>query len=103
MARPVNTCAGEPTAVYRLYTESLPGELFLLYIGISDDPYRRLADHRRKWWAADICRIDFDWRCCRRHALEEEARAIRAELPAHNVVGHPVNGRRRSCATPGGR
>lgn len=72
-----------PTAVYRMYDS---GDR-LLYIGQSVNPATRpmqLADHRR--WVTDIARITLAWFPTRQDALAEEARAIRAEMPLHNVA-----------------
>lgn len=71
--------------LYRLWANSGNGWL-LLYVGISNAWHRRLADHNadKDWWF-EVERIDLEQHCCRKHALEAEAEAIRTERPVHNV------------------
>ncbi|MGW5197337.1 GIY-YIG nuclease family protein [Streptomyces spiralis] len=71
------------TALYRLRDAS--GSL--LYVGISEDPLRRWAEHSKdkRWWPL-VTAFTLRWFDSRNRALIAEARAIRAERPLHNVV-----------------
>lgn len=73
-------------AVYRLF--NLDGAL--LYIGITDNPKRRFAQHAQDkgWWYL-VVRWVVEWYPNRDAALAEEARAIREEVPAYNIAGVP--------------
>lgn len=71
----------DKTAVYRLYDE---GGL-LLYVGISNNPWRRFAEHRaEKSWSNDVTDFHLEWFPSRRVALIEEQHAIADEAPLHN-------------------
>lgn len=76
--------APESVAVYRLF--NFDGAL--LYVGISDNPKRRFAQHARDkgWWYLAV-RWEVEWYQDRNAALAEEARAIREEVPAYNLDG----------------
>lgn len=76
-----------PTALYRLYD----AHGWLLYIGITIDPKRRLKEHRRQpWWAEVDCALTtIEWHNCGgRDAEKIEVKAIRAECPWYNHVGY---------------
>jgi hypothetical protein len=73
-----------PAVVYRLYDAAG----VLLYVGISDDPERRMTDHRDNfpWWG-DVAREKTTrvWFKSKEHARSAEGRAIATEHPVHNV------------------
>jgi transcriptional regulator with XRE-family HTH domain len=73
-----------PTAVYRFFD----ADSRLLYVGITCNPKMRFRDHQRlsHWWP-DQQSVTVDWKDTRGEALEEEAAAILAEDPLHNVIG----------------
>lgn len=57
----------------------------LLYVGITNNPTRRLAEHKcRAIWRNEIDRVDVKWIGDRADALEAEAKAIREERPIFN-------------------
>ena len=72
-----------PTCVYRFYD----AEDRLLYVGVTDAPGTRFADHRRKSWWKLAVRNTIVWHDRRRDALVEEASAIANERPIHNTAG----------------
>lgn len=74
------------TAIYRFYDASER----LLYIGITENPRARFADHESKkpWWK-DVTRHSIEWRETREEAEAAELEAIRAERPVWNVAGSP--------------
>jgi predicted GIY-YIG superfamily endonuclease len=75
------------TALYRLYdTDGTP-----LYIGVTDNPDRRFKQHRdtKPWWP-QVARKTIEWHPSRAVALAEEAAAIKAETPVHNIDHNPA-------------
>jgi hypothetical protein len=87
--RPALVAATDPyapgsVAVYRLF--NLDGAL--LYVGVSDTPKRRFAQHAhdKGWWYL-VVRWTVEWYPDRVSALAEEARLILEEVPAFNVAG----------------
>lgn len=72
------------TTLYRLYARS--GRL--LYVGITDDWSKRRVQHAadKDWWhqVDQVALVEFEDRLA---AIDAERRAIRAEQPAHNIVG----------------
>lgn len=75
-----------PTTLYRLFSQG--GDL--LYVGITGDPGRRLGQHadEKPWWPA-VSTIRLEHFADRASAAEAERRAIRTELPAHNLRDVP--------------
>ena len=70
-----------PTALYRHFDAD--GQL--LYIGVTNHPDRRLAEHKcRSSWGGIIASVNLIWFGDRASALVAEARAISAENPVHN-------------------
>lgn len=67
-------------AIYRLFDEE--GEL--LYVGVSNDPYRRLRDHRRKFWGKVVASVTVEWFDTRIEAQRAEIWAICDEEPSFN-------------------
>ena len=69
-------------ALYRFYGDT--GQL--LYVGITHDPGKRLAQHTatKHWWSA-VRGISLDWYSSREDALAAERRAIKVERPLMNV------------------
>ncbi|MFJ6561964.1 GIY-YIG nuclease family protein [Streptomyces sp. NPDC091412] len=74
-----------PAAVYRLWA----ADGTLLYIGSSYTPEERSKAHSHTVWGHLVARRTDEWHPSRWRAYDEEARAIAAEDPAHNVVGTP--------------
>lgn len=69
-------------SLYRMFDET--GQL--LYVGISVDPGRRLAQHRsdKPWWGEAVT-ISVQPMPTRAAALEAEREAIKNERPVHNT------------------
>lgn len=79
------TPTSRPAAVYRLWAE----DGTLLYIGSSYTPEERAKAHSHTTWGHLVVRRTDEWHSSRWRAYDEEARAIAAEDPVHNVVGTP--------------
>src|ERR1051325_1688955 len=77
-----------PCALYRHFDAD--GKL--LYIGISDDPERRLRKHKgSSSWAPKIVRMTVEWLNSRTEALAAEKAAILLEMPEFNKFpGRPL-------------
>lgn len=73
-------------ALYRFYNDS--GQL--LYVGITNDPARRLGEHAdsKSWWPT-VRGITIDWYDTRAMVTAAEKRAIRVENPLYNVQHKP--------------
>lgn len=57
----------------------------LLYVGITNNPKRRLAEHKtRSVWAEQIGRVEVKWMRTREDALSEERVAIMIDKPLFN-------------------
>lgn len=69
-------------ALYRFYGDT--GQL--LYVGITQDPGKRLAQHTatKNWWTS-VRGISIDWYSSRADAAAAERRAITVERPLMNV------------------
>lgn len=76
-------------ALYRFYNDG--GQL--LYVGITNDPPRRMKRHSEKknWWPK-VRGMTFDWYPDRPSVMAAEKRAIRIENPLHNIQGRPEIG-----------
>ena len=72
----------ERYAVYRCFTDQ--GEL--LYIGETGDLAKRLGDHAKKLWFAQVRGITLEWYADELDALNAERRAIHVEHPKYNVI-----------------
>lgn len=87
------------TALYQFFDETEQ----LLYIGITNNPRKRWADHRRyaatTWWPK-AARADVDWYDTRRSAATAELRVIRTRAPLYNAGGAPS---RHRALKPGER
>lgn len=71
------------TKLYRYYDAA--GEL--LYVGISNNALRRLAQHEAsKTWQDNVTRVEIEAHPTREAALGAERRAIASENPIHNLV-----------------
>lgn len=71
------------TALYRHFDRADQ----LLYVGISVDPVRRMAEHcSRSSWFKQIARVSVEWLEDRKLALAAERRAILGEQPKHNAT-----------------
>lgn len=76
------TVTNPETAIYRFYS----GEGQLLYIGISDNPGHRFAQHEKtKTWWKEVTGVSIEWASTRQAALAIERRAIRVEKPVYNI------------------
>lgn len=75
------------TALYRLYDQ----DDRLLYVGISNEPERRLLAHRadKEWWP-EVESTQLDWFDSRLEAARAETKAIADEGPAYNVHQTPA-------------
>lgn len=74
-----------PCYLYRLYNRADQ----LLYVGITNDPQRRLREHSRTkpWWPqVDLRTVLIYQYDCREDACDLEALAIETERPLYNVV-----------------
>lgn len=83
-----NTEDQRPTAValYRL----LNAAGTLLYVGVTDNPDRRFAQHRdTKGWWPQVAKKTVDWYPSRDRALAEESATIAAEAPVYNIGHNP--------------
>lgn len=75
------------TALYRLFDAD--GEL--LYVGVARDYERRREHHaKHKSWWGDVADERLEFYPSRSEALAAERKAIRAEVPKHNVQGGPA-------------
>lgn len=81
----------EKTAVYWLRDK----EGHLLYVGISNNPDRRFAEHAadKPWWSK-VTQDEVRWYNNRETALLVEREEIRTRRPAHNIVHNPAPQRR---------
>ena len=61
----------------------------LLYVGITDNPGQRMADHRRSsaWYRQAAAYYWTDQNCCRKRLRDMESMAIRMFNPVYNVQG----------------
>lgn len=78
---------GIRTMLYRFFD----GQGTLLYVGITDDPHVRWADHARKaqrkeepWWS-EVRVVHTEWLATRADAEKAEIAAIHDERPMHNT------------------
>ena len=73
-------------ALYRFYNDG--GQL--LYVGITNDPPRRMKQHTdtKTWWS-QVRGMTVDWYPDRASVLAAEKRAINVENPLHNIQGKP--------------
>ena len=72
------------TALYRFYDAREE----LLYVGITDDPWRRWREHMQaKPWYPRVKHQSVTWYDTRGQAETAEKRAIRAERPQFNIAG----------------
>lgn len=76
------------TALYRFFNDADQ----LLYVGITGNPQKRWADHRRHaaatWWPM-AARASVDWFKERTDATAAELRVIRTKAPLYNSGGAP--------------
>ncbi|MCP3017276.1 GIY-YIG nuclease family protein [Nocardiopsis dassonvillei] len=78
-------------ALYRFYNDG--GQL--LYVGITNDPPRRMGQHEAKTWWPQVRGMTVDWYPDRASVLAAEKRAINVENPLHNIQHKPeVKGHR---------
>jgi len=74
------------TALYRYYSK----DEVLLYVGISNDPFRR-ASQRAIGQMVDVIFIKVEWLDTREEAEQLEASAIQNERPLYNMKNEPIN------------
>ncbi|MFE9448324.1 GntR family transcriptional regulator [Streptomyces sp. NPDC006739] len=83
------------TALYQFFNDAD----LLLYVGITDNPQTRWADHRRyaatTWWPL-AARVTVDWFAARAEAGAAELRLIRTAAPLYNSGGAPSPHRERA-------
>lgn len=79
---PNNQRDARPHALYRYYDAG--GEL--LYVGIANDPFRRMAEHRqgKQWWQ-QVKHLTLEHFPNRKEALTAEREAIKTEHPRYNI------------------
>ena len=82
------SCNGPEQTLYRIYGDVGNGRR-LYYIGISGCWQKRMLQHQaeKPWWD-DVVAIEIEPMCCKKHALDEEAEAIRHERPWFNIAGN---------------
>lgn len=79
-----DSAAETRTALYRFYD----AREALLYVGITDDPWRRWREHvREKPWYPQVKHQATTWYDTEREARRAETRAIRTERPRFNIAG----------------
>lgn len=79
---PLRYIVSMSVALYRHFSKN--GEL--LYVGVSRNPFERLADHvRRGDWTSEIAAITLQWFDDADMALDAEKLAINVEKPRWNV------------------
>jgi len=61
----------------------------LLYVGITNNQFRRFSQHKNKDWMSQICRATFEHFEYRTDAEMAEMNAIKNESPVYNIAGHP--------------
>jgi hypothetical protein len=72
--------------VYRMFA----ADGALLYVGRTVNFSQRRQDHRLKpWWPA-VASITKEWHPTAAAAALAELRAIRSELPLHNIRNRPI-------------
>lgn len=76
-------CVAEMQAVYRCF--GAQGQL--LYVGVTGNLGRRLADHAQKSWFPLVSGITLTWYPDRESAEAAESLAIYIERPRYNVAG----------------
>ncbi len=76
------------TALYRIYGERSS----LIYVGVTDNLPRRMADHCSKEWWRDMRAMSVEEFPTRAAALAAEAELIRTARPTHNVIHNPAPG-----------
>ena len=74
----------EPTDLYRCFG----ADGALLYVGISNDVFRRMEEHRMAapWWTC-VSAVFVEHMPSRTSAEVSECSAIRSEHPLHNIAG----------------
>lgn len=75
---PIGTCC-----VYFMWSR----DWRLLYVGVTDSPVRRFAEHRRRkpWWH-QVHHVEVEQYPSRRRALRRETEAIAGWRPLHNIA-----------------
>lgn len=86
------------TALYRFYDEREN----LLYVGITNDPWRRWRDHvQQKPWYPQVKHQATTWYGTEQEARRAEDRAIRTERPRFNIAGAVRPPEARPVFSPG--
>lgn len=68
------------TVLYRCY-----GDAGLLYLGITDNLFRRMGEHAASAWGDQITSSKYEYFTSRHAAETAEREAIKAENPIHNI------------------
>jgi hypothetical protein len=72
------------------YVYWLSDDCGVIYVGYTENPRRRLAEHRRsKDWFKDVKAVDISRYPTKEHALKEEALSILFGERLHNIQLHP--------------
>jgi hypothetical protein len=78
----------EPSATYFLWGYDEAGEHVPLYVGVSSDPIKRLAQHRtRQPWSSMVRACSWSWHQTRDEAELLERYFIAFSEPVFNTVG----------------
>ena len=57
-----------------------------VYVGCTNDPVRRLEEHRRSAWGADAHKMTYERHATKREALSAESALIREIAPKYNLA-----------------
>jgi predicted GIY-YIG superfamily endonuclease len=63
----------------------------LIYVGIADDVFTRIGQHRSSGWSSYAARITFENYSTRAEAATNELKAIREEDPVFNRAGRSLD------------
>jgi hypothetical protein len=72
------------------YVYRLCDDYGVIYVGYTENPRRRVTEHRRsKAWFKDVKVVDISRYPTKEHALKEEAMSIMFGERLHNIQLHP--------------
>lgn len=78
-----------PTKNHTILYRYFDAEDNLLYVGITNNQFRRFSQHKNKDWMTKIARATFEHFDTRSDAEFAEGNAITNEAPLYNIAGHP--------------